>query len=444
MKYGIVVNSGGMRLLDTNRMGCVFRLYGDTHKTNLGRLSQVDYPLPLSNGAKPIFGDYSNESVVRAFNDGYQIIRDGGGTYRLRNADGQRYKELVSSALVPQELETEGNFVTKSSHPLVGCTNNIRGASNYDHIIDTLPKPRYGFFAKHDLVYLSTCVPSYKLISVETVTTHMVNSFRSYIDPNSTDLNDYERTKRARRDYDIRTARLAKPSSVVSIPCLPTEVIAIQSKTFGVSIALLHKSPTHEIYMCVGSENAELKVYRYTNDTTDRRIAGIFHSHYGLQVKGDVSNFDSRQPLLLPLWVSYSAKEVDNIVNDYDVAIVFSNIRNFCYIENELGVHSSLRHAFILPAIQWENPKSVKHSFVCMVNSQSALFHMRINTAGAISGMITNHEFIQKMINDGNALRGYDDWERMWDLTRARNYNFYMKNWGNISDMGGYMAAVAY
>lgn len=444
MKYGIVVNSGGVRLLDTNRMGCVFRLYGDTHKTNLGRLSQVDYPLPLSNGAKPIFGDYSNESVVRAFNDGYRIIRDGGGTYRLRDADGQRYKELVSSALVPQELETEGNFVTKSSHPLVGCTNNIRGASNYDHIIDTLPKPRYGFFAKHDLVYLSTCVPSYKLISVETVTTHMVNSFRSYIDPNSTDLNDYERTKRARRDYDIRTARLAKPSSVVSIPCLPTEVIAIQSKTFGVSIALLHKSPTHEIYMCAGSENAVLKVYRYTNDTTDRRIAGIFHSHYGLQVKGDVSNFDSRQPLLLPLWVSYSAKEVDNIVNDYDVAIVFSNIRNFCYIENELGVHSSLRHAFILPAIQWENPKSVKHSFVCMVNSQSALFHMRINTAGAISGMITNHEFIQKMINDGNALRGYDDWERMWDLTRARNYDFYMKNWGNMSDMGGYMAAVAY
>lgn len=447
MKYGIVVNSGGVRLLDTNRMGCVFRLYGDTHKTNLGRLSQVDYPLPLSNGAKPIFGDYSNESVVRAFNDGYQIIRDGGGTYRLRDADGQRYKELVSSALVPQELETEGNFVTKSSHPLVGCTNNIRGASNYDHIIDTLPKPRYGFFAKHDLVYLSTCVPSYKLISVETVTTHMVNSFRSYIDPNSINLDAAyvsNQTKQRKRDYDIRTARLAKPSSVVSIPCLPTEVIAIQSKTFGVSIALLHKSPTHEIYMCVGSENAELKVYRYTNDTTDRRMAGVFHSRYGLQVKGNVSNFDSRQPLLLPLWVSYSAKEVDNIVNDYDVAIVFSNIRNFCYIENELGVYSSLRHAFILPAIQWENPKSVKHSFVCMVNSQSALFHMHINTAGAISGMITNHELIQKMIDDGNALRNYDDWTRMWDVTRARNYNFYMKNWENMSDMGGYMAAVAY
>lgn len=447
MKYGIVVNSGGVRLLDTNRMGCVFRLYGDTHKTNLGRLSQVDYPLPLSNGAKPIFGDYSNESVVRAFNDGYQIIKDGGGTYRLRDADGQRYKELVSSAAVPQELETEGNFVTKSSHPLVGCTNNIRGASNYDHIIDTLPKPRYGFFAKHDLVYLSTCVPSYKLISVETVTTHRVNSFRSYIDPNSMNLDAAyvsNRTKQARRDYDIRTARLAKPSSVVSIPCLPTEIIAIQSKTFGVSIALLHKSPTHEIYMCVGSENAELKVYRYTNDTTDRRIAGIFHSHYGLQVKGDVSNFDSRQPLLLPLWVSYSAKEVDNIVNDYDVAIVFSNIRNFVNVEKEIPYYPSEHHFFALPAIQWTSSKDVKHSFVCMVNSKSILFHVNVGPAGGISGMITNHELIQKMIDDGNALRNYDDWTRMWDVTRARNYNFYMKNWENMSDMGGYMAVVAY
>lgn len=227
----------------------------------------------------------------------------------------------------------------------------------------------------------------------------------------------------------------------MSIPCSLTEVIAINPKTFGVSIALLHKSHTHEIYICVGTENAELKVYRYTNDTADRRIANIFHNKYGLQLEGDVSNFDSRQPLMIPLWVSYSSKEIDNIVNEYDVAIVFSNFRNFYHIEGD--PYPSKRHAFILPAIQWTNSKSVKHSFVCMVNSETILWNAYLGVAGAISGMITDHEFIQKMINDGNASRG-GYWPLLIDVTYAQNYNLYMRNWENISNMGGYMAVVAY
>ena len=417
-----------------------FRLYGDTYDTNLGSLSQIEYPLPLSDSAKPIFGDYSNEAVVKAFDEGYHIIRNGGGTYVL--SDQQRYKNLVSSVVVPQKLEINGGHIIKSSHPLVGCTNNIRSASNYDHIADTLPKPKHGLLAMRNLVYLSTCLPSYKLISVEIVTTHRINSFRSYIDPNSMNLDGAsERTKKEKRDYDIRTARLAKRSSVVSIPCSPTEVIAISPKTFGVSIALLHKSHTHEIYICVGTENAELKVYRYTNDTADRRIANIFHNKYGLQLEGDVSNFDSRQPLMIPLWVSYSSKEIDNIVNEYDVAIVFSNFRNFYHIEGD--PYPSKRHAFILPAIQFTNSKSVKHSFVCMVNSETILWNAYLGVAGAISGMITDHEFIQKMINDGNASRG-GYWPLLIDVTYAQNYNLYMRNWENISNMGGYMAVVAY
>lgn len=444
MKYGVIVNSGGVLLLDTNRMGVCFRLYGDNYNTNLGNLSQIEYPLPLSDSAKPIFGDYSNESVVKAFDEGYHIIRNGGGTYVLSNQ--QRYKELVSSVVVPQKLEISGEHIIESSHPLVGCTNNMRSASNYEHIADALPKPEHGLLAMHNLVYLSTCLPSYKLISVEVVTTHRINSFRSYIDPNSMIFDGgrvSEQVKQGKRDYDIRTARLAKRSSVVSIPCSPTEVIAIQSKTFGVSIALLHKSHTHEIYICAGTENAELKVYRYTNDSADHRIANIFHNKYGLQVKGDVSNFDSRQPLMIPLWVSYSSKEVDNIVNEYDVAIVFSNFRNFSHIEGEHNPYPSKRHTFILPAIQWTNSKSVKHSFVCMVSSETILWDGYLGVAGAISGMITDHEFIQKMINDGNAsIGGY--WPFLIDVTYARNYNLYMKNWENISNMGGYMAVVAY
>lgn len=445
--YGLKVISGGIELLDTNRMGCVFRLYGDSHNVPHGRFSQVDFPLPAPTAVNAIFGDYSMTSVVSAFNDGYGNIwrgPRGGGSYGLYGAQAERYLNLIRSAVVNQKLVSEGRHILSSSHPLVGCSNNINGASNYESIASGLPTSAYGIFGKNNLLHLATSVNSYKLISIEGYSTAQINTYRASADPDSLDFNDLGNRKNEMRGRMRRAMGIARDVSVISIPCGQNEVLAIQCRTVGVSVALYHKSPYYEIYVCVGAPVAELRVYRYTNDSSDTRIPEWFNSKYGVAINGSVSKFDSRQPLMIPIWVSYSGEELNSIVSSYKTAIVFSNIRNFVTEGQNDATQKCAESTVVLPAVVWLDEYRVNYNFVSLIGSESDVHSFYVEHGGSFVGMFSDASYVHRMLNEAAGLFNRLDETRVMDPTYARNRTLYYNNWNNINGMGGCMGVIAY
>lgn len=445
--YGLKVISGGIELLDTNRMGCVFRLYGDSHNVPHGRFSQVDFPLPAAAEVNAIFGDYSMPSVVSAFNDGYGNVwrgPRGGGSFGLYGEQAERYLRLVRSAAVKQNLNSEGRHILSSSHPLVGCSNNINGASNYESIAAGLSTSDYGIFGKNNLLHLATSVNSYKLISIEGYSTTQINTYRTVSDPDSLDFYDSGNSKDKMRERMKRAMELERAVSVISIPFGPNEVLAIQCRTVGVSVALYHKSPYYEIYVCVGAAVAELRVYRYTNDSNDTRIPKWFDSKYGVMINGSVSKFDSRQPLMIPIWVSYSGVELNSIVSSYKTAIVFSNIRNYVTEGQGDTTQKCAESTVVLPAAMWLDEYRVNYNFVSLIGPQSDVYSFYALSGGSFVGMFSDASYVHRMLSDAAAFFNRLDETRVMDPTGARNRTAYYNNWNNIGSMGGYMGVIAY
>lgn len=444
-KYGLKVKSGGIELLDTNRMGCVFRLYGDSHNVPHGQFSQVDFPLPAASVAS-IFGDYTTAAVVSAFNDGYDFDKNFDGINFYSSPEkNERYLNLIRSARVTQQLTSDGKHISSSSHPLVGCSNNINGASNYEAIAAGLPKSAYGLFGKDNLLHLATSVNAYKLVAVEGYITSQINTYRQVFDPNTIEFSDVGKTKEAARAAMRRAMEMERAASVISIPCSPNEVLAVQCRTPGVIVALYHKSTSHEIYVCVGAHSAELRVYRYTNNPDEKRIPVHFNSKYGIKIKGTVSKFDSRQPLMIPIWVSYSGPPLNFMVSPYKTAVVFSNIRNL--VIDRISDQQSINvpaGTVVLPAVMWLDEYRVNYNFVCMIGWESNVHSFYANYGSSFVGMFTDAAYPQRMLSDAPALFAERDETRVMDPTMARNKRLYYSNWNNINDMGGYMGVIAY
>ena len=447
-RYGIKVRSGGVELLDTNRMGCVFALDGNTHNSEHGRYSQVDFPLATSFGARGVFGNYTTAAVVAAFDNGYGAVNrgsGGGGLIGLHGAAESRYMDLVAGAAVEQKIVNSGRHILSSTHTVVGCSNNINGASNYEEIAKSLPRSDYGLVVRNSLIHLATSVKSYRLININEYTTSMIKRFRSYTDPwqvhFSDSGNEKERLRAKMREY----TSLAKDASVVSIPCSADEILAIKSLTHGAVVALFHKSPSHEVYICVSPSPVRLRVYRYSKSASPV-IAQELFSSYAIQVKGTVSTFDSRQPLMLPLWVSFSAADIDTIPATYKTAVVFSNIRNFATARDmlHLGDHmrTQAKSTLILPAVSWVDDYRLNHNFVNLLNSGSFPKSGYEHDNGSFAGMISDISYNLEVIRRGNA--EFDRTSYVFDPTFSRRRDIFLKNWNEINNMGAYMGVIAY
>lgn len=446
--YGIKVRSGGVELLDTNRMGCVFALDGNTYNSEHGRYSQVEFPLATSFGARRVFGNYTTEAVVAAFDDGYGIVNrgpKGGSLVGLHAEAGLRYQDLVGAAAVEQRMVSSGRHILSSTHTIVGCSNNINGASNYEEIAKSLPQSNYGLIARNSLINLATSVKSYRLIGINEYTTSMIKRFRSYTNPEQWRFSDYDKVNARLWATMWEYISLAKDASVVSIPCNPDEVLAIKSLTYGAIVALFHKGPSHEVYICVSPVPVQLRVYRYSKSESPVIAQGLFSS-YAIQVKGKVSIFDSRQPLMIPMWISYSAVDVDTIPATYKTAVVFSNIRNFATARDMLfkGNHmlEQLNSTLVLPAVSWVDDYRLRHNFVNLLNVGSFPKGRYTNNAGSFAGMISDISYNREVIRRGNA--EYDQASKINEPTLSWDRATFLKTWGEINNMGSYMGVIAY
>lgn len=446
--YGIKVRSGGVELLDTNRMGCVFALDGNTYNSEHGRYSQVEFPLATSFGARRVFGSYTTEDVVAAFDDGYGKVNrgpKGGALVGLHAEAGLRYQDLVAAAAVKQEIVNSGPHILSSTHTIVGCSNNINGASNYEEIVKTLPQSNYGLITRNSLIHLATSVKSYRLIGINEYTTSMIKRFRSYTDPEQWRFSDYDKVNKRLQATMREYISLAKDASVVSIPCNPDEVLAIKSLTYGAVVALFHKGPSHEVYICVSPVPVQLRVYRYSKSESPVIAQGLFSS-YAIQVKGKVSIFDSRQPLMVPIWISYSAVDVDTIPATYNTAVVFSNIRNFATARDMLflGNHwlEQLNSTLVLPAVSWVDDYRLRHNFINLLNVGSFPKGRYDRNNGSFAGMISDISYNLEVIKRGNA--EYDISSRINEPTWSSNRATFLKTWGEINNIGAYMGVIAY
>ena len=288
--YGIDIYLGsGIKLLSTSEMGVAFDIQKNGENVDYNGkpncYSQVEFP------TSPIMGYWADteQGIIDQFNAG--------------NGDDSRTRELVDNTYYMTKLEYTNGHITSAEVNLLGLTNTIGSSAS------PLVKPQaqnYGLWHEGSLLNVLQDVSAYRLKS-----------------------NFIKRSRRMWQKLGIH--KFDSPTMhLLVIPIKQNEIAALYPVDFSkpFSIGLYAKSYTHEIYVIFSEADyidIQFQIYSLSPDAV--------YSGYGLETyraDGSIA-FSSKNPPLLPIFVTNS--ESINLIPpaNYRLGCVFSRVDTFVY-----------------------------------------------------------------------------------------------------------------
>lgn len=321
--YGIDVYLGsGIKLLSTDQMGVAFDINKSGQNVDYSwspnKYSQVEFPL------SPIMGYWadSEQGVVNQFN--------------AAEYDDSVCHDLCVNTYIPGSISYTNGHIVSTTTNLLGLTNTIGSPAS------PLVKPNiptYGFWEDGSLINIMYETPAYMLKS-------------NYV-------------QRSRRMWmKLGVVKFNSPTMhLLVLRVNQDEIAALYPADFSkpFSIGLYSKTSTQEIYVIFSEADfIDIQVQVYS-----KWLSSPVYPPFGIEVyQADGSKvFTSRNPPLLPVFVSNSVN-INHIPSaGYRLGCVFSRVDTFVY-----GRNSNRRGCCVFNGISWEHESKWASAFMGFTN----------------------------------------------------------------------------
>lgn len=331
---GDIYLGSGVKLLSTAEMGVAFDIVKQgqnvDYSTKPNAYSQVEFP------GSPIMGFWVDTE------DGIRWQFDNGITLDLT-------RDLTSYIYYPGKIEYGGSHIVKSTAHLIGLTNTL--GSPTPPLINP-PQQRYGFQNEGSLLDIVQDVSCYCLKA-------------SYV-------------KRSTKMWPERRGPNKKPNQIprptfhlLVIPALADDLCVIYPADFSkpFKIGLYAKTDRNEIYAIFCDKSIDfidIKIQVYSRYP----IRGVFPP-YGIETyRADGSlAFSSKNPPLLPIFVTNSEHINGTPPANYQLGCVFSRVDSFVYAQFKGPWDGT--PACIFNGISWTSPTKWKSELMGFSNGGS-------------------------------------------------------------------------
>lgn len=335
---GEIYLGSGVKLLSTAEMGVAFDIERQgqnvDYSTKPNAYSQVEFP------ASPIMGFWADsEEGIH-----WQFWNESPGY-------------LTDYTYVPGKLKYSGKHISQSTAHLIGLTNTL--GSPTPPLINP-PQQRYGFQNEGSLLDVIQDISTYSLKA-------------SYV-------------KRSRKMWRERAGpnKIDRPAfHLLVLPVLPGELSVIYPAEFSkaFSIGLYAKTYKNEIYAIFCDEwidHVDIQVQIYSRYPG----GGVFPS-YGIETyRADGSlAFSSRNPPLLPMFVTNS-EHINGIPQaNYRLGCVFSRVDSFVH-DQFMDINSYERGtpACIFNGIRWISPSKWKSELMGFTSGGNGGYSFNMGT----------------------------------------------------------------
>lgn len=326
--YGLDVYCGdGLKLLSTAEMGLAFRLQGTgsfTYGTLPNYASQAEFP--TSPDCPGWSSELDSQAVVNMFHAASVTwVPEPVFNVYQRHRNGQL------------SITYANKHISTCSTAVYGLTNTVGGAAYTE---PAQSGDSYGFVHEGSLIGLA----------------HDVDSMCLH------------------QKYEIQAIALSsgkgmsflggrKHVQLFVVPLLSEKsLIAIKPHSAWVGVGLFARTPTHEIYI-IHSPFAKLQtVTVYVYDTLQTGTTPAIPSEFGIEVfsKNGLC-FSSRNPPLLPLFVSTSASLHSVPTTNYPIACVFSTFSSQYFYQPRGRTNPELL-AYLFNGVRWNAEGILEHA----------------------------------------------------------------------------------